>query len=162
MTVICTDGKTIAADSLALSGGGMRAQVRKLFEYPGVVVGVSGTAGGMREVADWYGLHRCDPTKKPSIQESEEHFCKALALHKDGTVMLIEQHGAFEVEGKVIAIGSGDDIARTAMHLGEPPSGAVALACELTAYCGLPVVAYDLEAIPDEEPPEAGPGLSIE
>ena len=44
----------------------------------------------------------------------------------------------------VYAIGTGDDIARTALHLGKTPEEAMELACELDFNSGPPVVAETL------------------
>lgn len=151
MTIIITDGKKIAADSLGLDAGGIRFVVPKLFTYPGVIVGVSGKAAGAREVAEWYALHGCDPERRPQIQNSED-WCRALALHKDGRVFVIENWGSFEVASRPVAAGSGHEIALTAMAMGADVEEAVRVACRVSVYCGLPVVSKCLDDIPDPAP----------
>jgi ATP-dependent protease HslVU (ClpYQ) peptidase subunit len=81
----------------------------------------------------------------PQQDPSSDHSFTVLWLRKDRSLLLYGDH--FEptpVLDDVYAIGSGDDIVRTALHLGKTPEEAMEIACELDLNTGPPVVVEKL------------------
>src|SRR4051812_1035464 len=124
MTVIAWDGKTLAADKRASSGGLMRT-VTKIRRIYGNLVGVSGDACHMEALFTWFASG-ADPAKYPSFQNDENKHSDLLVVTPQGEIHKYE-HAAFPIrfEDRLFAMGSGRDYALAAMHLGKSASEAV-------------------------------------
>jgi ATP-dependent protease HslVU (ClpYQ) peptidase subunit len=60
-----------------------------------------------------------------------------------GKAFYIEDYFVTEI-ASFWAIGSGDDYAKAALHLGHEVEKAVEVACELNLYCELPIIHYSI------------------
>ena len=81
----------------------------------------------------------------PQGNPCDDNSFSVLHLKKDLTLWLYGDHfQPTPVLDDVYAIGTGDDIARTALHLGKTPEEAMELACELDFNSGPPVVVETL------------------
>lgn len=68
--------------------------------------------------------------------ESAENF--EVAIITPWRILVIERYFVQEVEN-YFAIGSGDEVAKSALHLGKSAEEAATVACELTPWCSLPL-----------------------
>ncbi len=77
----------------------------------------------------------------PPPDACNDNSFTVLWLRKDRSLLLYGDH--FEptpILDDVYAIGTGDDVVRTALHLGKTPEEAMRIACELDFNTGPPVV----------------------
>lgn len=128
MTVIATNGKIMAADSLQVRGDHfvVNRNRQKLFRMPdGSVVGMSGDAATIAAVRRWM-LAGEDYDKPPEYPlADDDRAIKGLRLYPDGRVELFDGLLApFEVEVPA-AIGAADEMAVALMGAGLNPGRAV-------------------------------------
>ena len=138
MTVIAWDGKTLAADRLAMNGY-IRAEATKIFKLSvyDSLVGLSGNYDSCMAVLDWLEGGR-KPTAWPAAAQSSEGWTRAIEIRRDGTVIYYERHpfplgflpAAFH------AIGAGGECALGAMAMGATAQQAVEVACKFITGCG--------------------------
>lgn len=135
MTCIAWDGKTLAADKLAVYGT-LRRTVVKIRRAGDCLVGLAGEAQWFGALAKWVEDGR-DPATYPAHQASKDDMQSFLVIEPSGQILLYERSPyPVKFEGTQIAIGCGRDFATAAMHLGHSAVAAVKLACELDAFCG--------------------------
>ena len=128
MTVIATDGESMAGDSLTTAGTQIAAYAPKVHKFPdGRIAGSSGDTTECRKLIRWLR----DGGDKPEVGDAE-----AIVLNTDGTVEWWDKQ--FEPIQYVVpmAIGSGGDIAIGAMLAGVEPCEAVRLTMERDRSCG--------------------------
>jgi ATP-dependent protease HslVU (ClpYQ) peptidase subunit len=133
MTVIATDGRTIAGDGLTLCGWTIDQTdtVKVLRLADGRVFGTTGLASDKIV----FGNYLAGKSDKPDFSGRDTPF-SALVLNTDGSV---DWYGAecIAVPASIpTAIGCGSDFARAALVMGATSKEAVALACKLSAGCG--------------------------
>ena len=133
MTVIAWDGKTLAADKMAVVGTHKGGTTTKIFRWEG---GLCGLAGGMAQglaVIDWLQ----NGADKDSFPKDPEHESSILVITNCRKVLYYEDSPiALPFENTFHAIGSGRDYALAALYLGKSAKEAVEIACQLDAYCG--------------------------
>lgn len=135
MTCIAWDGTTLAADRLAAYGG-MTNEVTKIHRVNGVLVGGSGDLPFVLEMIEWVRAGR-KPEDFPPAQRSKDDWQPLLVIEVDGTTSLYERTPyPVRNKNKHVAIGSGREFARAAMHLGRTAREAVEVACALSIECG--------------------------
>ena len=121
MTVIATDGKSMAGDTLATCKGflmGRHKKVRRLRD--GRIVGASGPTTDCQMLVRWIE----EGGEKPSLGEE----VSAIILNPDGTVDWIDYKlEIVENHELPAAIGCGGDLAIGAMLAGATPYEAVML-----------------------------------
>lgn len=128
MTIICTDGKVMAADSLQLRGDYMvvNRDREKLFRMPdGSVVGMAGDASVIAATKKWM-LAGEDYKELPDFPLADpDRAMKGLRLYPDGRCELFDGLLApFETEVPA-AIGSADEMAIALLGAGFKPERAV-------------------------------------
>jgi hypothetical protein len=144
MTVICWDGKELAADRRSLYGAVIH-EVTKIWRIGDVLVGGAGDYAQVLEMAAWVRAGR-DVAAFPSSQRSKDDWAAVLLIEVDGTVLIYERTPyPVKVESLPVAIGSGKEFARAAMHCGRSPREAVLVANALTQECGNGVDVLTLE-----------------
>lgn len=134
MTCIATDGKSIAADTLAVDGAGtiMAYRSKIIHLKDGSIAGVAGSAYDFPLIVKWLN-EGADPEKWPDVWSKSEF----ILLMPDGTVRAYNDKGQFlENELLPTALGSGMDIAIGAMEAGATPKQAVEIACRRHNGCG--------------------------
>lgn len=149
----------IASDSqttwgYTLDKGGELASA-KLWCVEDVVMGVVGLArdGGLLQL--FARTHKPkEPTEEAVLDFVAEFHTWALKRTNNSATpnyhaILVFGGKAFVICGYYVdeivthwAIGSGDDYAKAALHLGHGVEKAVEVACELNLYCELPVIHY--------------------
>lgn len=135
MTCIAWDGKTLAADKRACYGV-MICTVTKIERVNDLLVGAAGELTFCRQLIAWVRSGR-DPKDFPAIQSSKDDWQPLLVIETDGTPSLYERSPyPIRYEQQHVAIGSGREFARAAMHLGCDARKAVEVACALDNGCG--------------------------
>lgn len=140
MTVIVWDGKTMAADRM-LSFGSVHLIATKIHKSHGYLFGASGDSDHSAEIIAWFrdhlaGVERSYPT---------DLDCTMLAVSPSGEAMIFCRKEFPIFVSAPVAIGSGVEVALTAMKLGKTAKEAAQIACELCPTCGCGVDAIDLE-----------------
>lgn len=138
MTVICTDGKTMAADGLVQQDG-------LIFDYNfiklarldnGSILGVCGSAFDLASFIRFI----CFGEPLDAWENSE-----ALLLKPDGSVWCYNHKGQAIEQPKVSAIGSGASLAYGALEHGASPKEAVEIAIHRHTCCGGRVTVLSLD-----------------
>lgn len=135
MTIICYDGKTLAADKRAVTMGLPRT-VTKIHKIRGHLVGCAGDAAPGRELIAWFE-RGADPADVPAFQCTSDHV-GMLVITPDARILKYER-GPYPIdftEEGVYAFGSGRDYAMAAMALGCDARQAVELASRFDIDCG--------------------------
>ena len=135
MTCIAWDGKTLAADKRACSSGLINT-LTKIHRIDGLLVGGSGESSFIQNMLAWIRTGR-DPEKFPKSQGDKDDWQPILVIERDGSPSLYERTPyPVRFEQPFIAIGSGRDFVRAAMHLGKTAREAVEVAIALDCGCG--------------------------
>lgn len=145
MTVIAWDGKTLAADRRM--GSYCHRSVTKIRRSirTGALLGASGSGQGGRELMEWYEQGAI-PEKWPQFHRSADEGSILCAVTKEGRVFEFgASPHAIEILDSSYSLGSGRDVARTAMHLGLDARRAVEIANELCTECGNGIDTLTLE-----------------
>lgn len=143
MTVLAYKGGILAADRLGLRAG-LKTLAHKIHSVPGGWLAGAGTTASVLEMVEWYraGAKKNDMPKRQYTDDSD----LLILLNHDGAFTI--ERGAFPVpmRGDYISIGSGQDFAAMAMHLGRSAIEAVTLASELCYSCGAGVDYVSMDA----------------
>lgn len=150
MSVICWDGKTMAADRQCTMGGENPIEVCKLRKINGDIVGATGGGSAAEEMFAWYESgHRKEDW--PKIQDDKDKASYLFVVTVAGRLIRYE-HGPtpYEVFTVPVAFGSGADAAWGAMLAGADARRAVEIASIVDIYCGCGVDTLVQEKEPHE------------
>jgi hypothetical protein len=140
MTTICTDGKTMAADSMQVGDYIDPHPLPKLrFCGAGALVGAAGDLENGELFRQWLGIG-APADEKPNVGD---HF-QALVLRPSGEVIYYGPKLTPIEVGAPAAIGSGSVAAMAALMCGKSPAEAIEIAIELDASSRGPVRVVDL------------------
>lgn len=144
MTVIAYDGRFVAADRLMTNDNGMMCLCRKIEVFDKQVMASAGAADHGEALMMWFKMG-CKPAAFPFPREPHEKGSYLYVFKKGVPVQMFQTWPTpVIVHSAEFAAGSGNEIARTAMHLGRDARQAVAIANELSCYCGGGVDYVDL------------------
>lgn len=133
MTIICWDGKTLAADR-RVSFGTSIATTTKIHRINGMLVGCAGGAAQGASCIQWV-RDGMDRSKYPDVQKDDS--CSLLVILPDGAIHYYSKTvDPLVVECKTLSIGSGSEYADAAMYLGYAAREAVEVAIALDSGCG--------------------------
>lgn len=138
MTIICTDGVTVASDSITTAGcERLQRPGRKLWLAKSGIVASAGIAGMVKHIADWLdaGAGVADMPKHLSEQEWQAMLLTPNSVMSYGNTSLYGW-----TNWPPFAIGAGDLPALGALHAGASPRRAAEIACAVRIDCGPPVV----------------------
>lgn len=153
MTCIAWDGTTLAADRLA-SNGGTKCEVTKIHRVGPLLVGGAGDVPFIQEMIDWIRKGRI-PADFPAAQRTKEDWMPILVIEPDGVALVYERTPyPSRFEQKHVAIGSGREYARAAMHLGFTAAQAVQCAIDIDTTCGIGI--DTLETLYEDTPLKPG------
>lgn len=117
-------------DGSLVTGAGNQQAAFACFEY--IKLKIAGEEAGEQEFEVPY---------VPPDGPCDDNSFTVLHLKADRTLWLYGDHfQPTPVLDDVYAIGTGDDVARTALHLGKSPREALEIACELDFNTGPPIV----------------------
>lgn len=143
MTCIAWDGKTLAADKLCSDGGALCA-VKKIYRIDGLLVGGAGEVAFIGAMLEWVRTGR-DPSAFPDSQRNKDDWQPFLVIELDGTPSMYDRTPhPVRFEQTCVALGSGRDFARTAMHMGRTAREAVEIAIALDKHCGIGIDTLEL------------------
>lgn len=128
MTTIAWDGKVLAADRLFGGNAPFPKLGTKIFTDGWILVGCTGAADFCASMVNWVLTGR-DSAKFPAHQTTKDDWVQTLVIETDGTPVLYCQtpYGIRYAYGS-FAIGSGSQIAETAMYLGKSAEEAIGIA----------------------------------
>ncbi len=138
----------ILADSQTLWGQGRLGTTEKIIRMPdGSLVTGAGNQEGCFACFE-YIRHKVEQETEdmevpyvPQVGPDSDHSFTVLHLKKDRTLWTYgEWFQPAPLLNDWYAIGTGDDIVKTALHLGKNPREALELACELDFNTGPPIV----------------------
>lgn len=133
MTVICWDGRTLAANK-RVSFGTSIATTTKIHRIDGMLVGCAGGAAEGRACVQWV-RDGMDRSQYPSVQKEDP--CSFLVILPNGAIHYYSKApDPLVIEDKTFAIGSGSEYADAAMYLGKSAREAVEVAIALDSGCG--------------------------
>lgn len=134
MTVIAWDGKTLAADKRATSGGLIRT-VTKVRRIGHLLVAGSGDFDMVVAAFAWVEGGR-KPEEFTSAMRDKDTSADILVI-EEGRIMKYERTPHPMIfEDQHFAMGAGRDYAMAAMYLGSDAREAVAVASALESSCG--------------------------
>lgn len=133
MTVIAWDGKTLAADRLACTGG-LKLTVTKIWRYKGALFGCAGELGVAMEMLAWY--RRGAKVKDYPSSNTGDTGAGLLVIDKKGVWKYETGPYPHKFEDPFLAIGSGCECAMVAMACGRDARSAVELASKYISSCG--------------------------
>lgn len=136
MTTIAANLKEMAGDS-RVTVGSISYHADKVFRIGDSIVGVCGDAGLTTKFLAWF-RKEC-PSDEIGMTLDDDHTFGALVLNPRGLFYYSDCAEPDRLHDKYFAIGSGADIAVTAMTLGKTPTEAVHIACKLDFNSGAPV-----------------------
>jgi 20S proteasome alpha/beta subunit len=117
MTTIAWDGKTLAADRRATGDGAIPGRVKKIFRTAdNRLLGIAGCFTVAMRMVSWLSVTPDMRRGRPAF-DSEEDFT-LLEVMKGGRIWVHGPSGSFRVRNRIYAIGSGQQYAVMAMHLG--------------------------------------------
>lgn len=143
MTVIAWDGRTLAADKRAVSGGGIARVVTKIVRHGPQLLGITGDWDTGAEMRQWFmdGARAADFPAK-----AREDKATLVVVDADGIRTYASGPYAMWIEQVKCAWGSGRDFAEAVMWLGHDARRAVEAACHFQTDCGNGVDVLPLRA----------------
>lgn len=134
MTCIAWDGKTLAADKRAVSGGGIARTVTKIKQVNGCLTAITGDWDVGAEMRMWFADGAIAEKFPPKARDDKSTLIVidadgGIAMWATGPVPMI-------VEQAMCSWGSGRDFAEAAMYLGCDARRAVEVACAFQTDCG--------------------------
>lgn len=125
----------MAADKLACIGDNKHGIVTKVFKIKGSLIGFSGASDVAVTILRWFE-RGCSEDDWPELQYDNRE-CSVLVVSADNVVKMYERYPIpIIMEHDIHAIGSGQDFALAAMHLGHDPIKAIEVASALDCYTG--------------------------
>lgn len=137
VTTIAVRAGIMAADSKVTACNGSIGKMSKLFRLRGDIVGIAGDMAAALVFCDWY--KRPDRKDIPAALRDGDADFSAIVLTADGLIEYDRWCRQMIISEKFHAIGSGTKAALGAMHFGATARQAVAIACKVDVYTGLPV-----------------------
>lgn len=142
MTIICWDGRTLAADKRRLHGRTI-VTTTKIERFVNAktkdleLLGVAGDASDARELAAWY-KSGADPETFPARSRNSEEGAALLVIAKHGTEVKEYFSGPYPLnfDQKQVALGCADEGAYIAMACGKTAAEAVELVSRFNSGCG--------------------------
>ena len=137
MSVVVWDGKTLAADRMAVTGE-VRFLQSKMRVYPDLVVAWTGQSCRGEAMAHW-ARNGANVEDFPKFQEDDDNWCRLIVVDRNGCRVYEATPFPMEVEAPFMAWGSGRDFAIGALSMGADAVRAVEVASEHCVTCGMGV-----------------------
>lgn len=141
MTVVAWDGKTLAVDRQATSGGLISEHTKIIKLKDGEVLAFWGHINEYALITSWY-VNGAIESEFPKLSDQ----IGMLVVSPEGAAVEYEANPApIEIEVSFYAWGQGRELAMGAMAAGADAIQAVRIANQHSAYCGCGIDAWDLE-----------------
>ncbi len=147
MTTIAFDGKTLAADSLAVDGNGLMHYVEKIKRGDGFFCGAAGPSHAIKK---WWIGSKDKPLAEvlqrgmPDNESSTDDVIQVMLVTLTGEIFYTVGQFFEKNTRQFLAIGSGRDFAMSAMYLGESATSAIEVAKVFDHGTGGAVHAVDI------------------
>jgi ATP-dependent protease HslVU (ClpYQ) peptidase subunit len=142
MTVVAVKDGIMAADKQTTFGS-MRVSTTKIRRLAdGRLAGASGITWRCKALLDW--LEAGGERKDYPDPDGKE--CTMIVLDRQRRIWLYDGPTAFQIDAQFHAIGSGQDCALVAMHLGQGAADAVRVTSLFNVDCGLGVDTLEIDA----------------
>lgn len=134
MTVIAWDGRTLAADKRATTGGGIVRTVTKIERHGDALLAITGGWDVGAEMRAWWKAGAVPADFPPKAREDVSTL---IVIRAGGRVETFSS-GPYSMpfDAARCAFGSGRDFAEAAMYLGRTAEEAVRVACAFQSDCG--------------------------
>jgi len=142
VTVIAWDGRTLAADKRATSGGGIVRTVTKIERHEDALLAITGEFDVAAEMRQWW-KSGADAEKFPP--KAREDVATLIVIRQGRIETYCGGPYSMRIEDYRCAFGSGRDFAEAAMHCGKSAAEAVAVACVFQSDCGNGIDALGFE-----------------
>lgn len=146
MTVIAWDGRTLAADKRATSGGGIARTVTKIMRHGAQLLAITGEFDTGAEMRQWF-IDGAVPADFPA--KAREDKSTLIVVDSAGIRSYACGPHAMWIEQERCAWGGGRDFAEAAMWLGYSARKGVEAACNFQTDCGNGIDVLDLLATND-------------
>ena len=147
MTVIAYDGRYVAADRMISNEDGLHGVSRKIVIFEDWVLATTGAADHGEALIVWFREGK-KPDDFPYASKGGEKGASLYAFKRGCPVLCFQTWPTPIIfDMTELSAGSGNEIARTAMHLGRDAREAARIACELNVYCGNGVDYVDLNEL---------------
>lgn len=145
MTTIAFDGKTLAADSLAVYNGVVsNRNAKKIRRVDGNLFALTGTPALFDAFVEWY-IGGAKPADVPKCQDNDDNYTRLIVIKSDGRCFQYMPAIPYADElCAPFAWGSGSQIALGAMMAGCDAVGAIKVAIEVDVCTGGDVVSESL------------------
>ena len=145
MTTIAANREGMASDSQA-TGGGVKTSVQKFWRIRGWLVGAAGQYSEIIETIDELKHHKelspAEVFRRVSVKAKSSDF---LLLSPSGQLWMSEEgKSPWRVQEGFAAIGSGQQGAMVALHLGSTPQEAIKAVRKVDPYTGGRVITRKL------------------
>ena len=141
MSVVAWDGKTVAADKIAVSAE-MRTTTTKVFRLDDAILAWVGESGGGIALLDWY-KNGSVQARWPAAQNTD-NWTRLIVARASGVFFFEREPHAQKVEEPFMAWGSGRDYAMGAMAMGASAEEAVEVAIRFSTTCGNGIDSYEI------------------
>jgi hypothetical protein len=134
VTVIAWDGKTLAADKRAVSGGGIARTCTKIQRHEACLIAMTGDWDVAAELREWFKAG-ADPDKFP--KEARDDKSTLIVIDRQNGIRSWST-GPYPlvIESERCCWGTGRDYAEAAMYLGHDARKGVEVACVFQTDCG--------------------------
>ena len=141
MTVICWDGRTLAADKRATSVGLART-VTKIQRHGDVLLAMTGDWDVAAEIREWF---KAGAVPRDFPEKAREDNASLIVVGRGSLAVYSTGPFPIPIESEKAAFGSGRDFAEAAMYLGCSAVEAVSVACHFQTDCGNGIDALTLD-----------------
>lgn len=144
MSIICWDGKRLAADRQVSDGSMIRSTTKireiKSGKFKGYLIGAAGATATANLLMDWFEAG-ANPKHFPyEYAKSAELGASLLVITTDKEVHRYDHLPVpIVMENREYAIGSGREFAHGAMEMGADAIKACEIACSLSTDCGVAI-----------------------
>lgn len=142
MTVIAWDGRTLAADKRAVSGGGISRTCTKIERHGDCLIAITGDWDTGAEMREWFKAG-AQPDKFPP--KAREDKSTLIVIDSDSIRTWAVGPYPLHIEAERCCWGSGRDYAEAALYLGHDAQRAVEVACVFQTDCGNGIDCLTLE-----------------
>jgi len=133
MTVIAWDGRTLAADKRAVSGGGIARTVTKIERHGECLIAITGDWDTGSEMREWFKAG-ADPERFPA--KAREDRATLIVINREGIRTWAIGPYPMTIEQDSCCWGSGRDYAEAVLFMGYDARKAVEVACHFQTDCG--------------------------
>lgn len=143
MTVIAWDGRTLAADKRAVSGGGIARTVTKIERHGACLIAITGDWDTGAEMREWFKAGADIERFPPKARDDRSTM---IVINPDGIRTWATGPYPMAIEQGRCCWGSGRDFAEAVLFIGYDARKAVEVACHFQTDCGNGIDTLELDS----------------